>query len=180
MTRIPPVQTESADATQAEILAGIKQKLGAVPNILATMVNSPAVAQAYLGFSQALAGGSLSPQLREQIAITVGQANSCDYCLAAHAALGKRAGLSPEEIQSARRAAAADTKTDVALSFAKQLVDSRGLVSDEQVGQLRTAGYTDGEIAEIVANVALNLFTNYFNHVAETEVDFPPVPELVA
>ena len=178
MPRIQPVTLESADADQTDVLQTAKKKMGKVPNIIATMANSPAVANAYLGFSQALAGGSLSPQLREQIALTVGQTNGCDYCVSAHAALGARAGLSDDDVAAARRADADDEKNRAALAFAKKLVDERGYVSDGDVEALRSAGFSDGEVAEIVAAVALNIFTNYFNHVAETEVDFPAVPEL--
>jgi uncharacterized peroxidase-related enzyme len=180
MSRIQPVDQDTADATTTELLGSVKRKLGAVPNIVATMANSPAVATAYLGFSQSLATGSLSPRLREQIALVVGETNGCDYCLAAHTAFGKRAGLSEQETCDARRAVAADITESVALEFARKIVSDRGNVSDGDVQQVRQAGYTDGEIAEIVANVALNLFTNYFNHVAETEVDFPAAPELAA
>jgi len=66
------------------------------------------------------------------------------------------------------------------LVFARKIVQDRGVVTDEDVEQLRRAGYTDGEIGEIVANVALNLFTNDFNHVAATELDFPAAPDLTA
>jgi AhpD family alkylhydroperoxidase len=116
----------------------------------------------------------LSPQLREQIALAVAQENDCDYCLAAHTALGRSVGLSDEAIRDSRRGASPDSKTDAALRFARLIVEKRGRVSDEDVARVRYAGHTDAEIAEIVANVAVNIFTNYFNHVAETEVDFPP------
>jgi len=178
MSRIAPVDSNSADAATAELLSDVKKKLGGVPNIIATMANSPAVAKAYLGFSQALAGGSLPARLREQIALVVGETNRCDYCVAAHTQLGKGAGLTEDETLRARRANPADDQERVALEFARQVVEQRGYVSDEAVEQLREAGYTDGEIAELVANVALNIFTNYFNHVAETEVDFPAPPSL--
>ena len=173
MPRIQPVDQSSADAATAELLRSVKKKLGAVPNIVATMANSPAVANAYLAFSQSLSTGSLPSRLREQIALVVGETNGCGYCVAAHTALGKGAGLSEQETCDARRAAAADDKERVALEFARKIVSDRGHVSDAGVQQVRQAGYTNGEIAEIVASVALNLFTNYFNHVAETEVDFP-------
>ncbi len=178
MPRIQPVQSESANAQQSDILSIIKKKMGIVPNILATMVQSPAVANAYLGFNQALAGGTLSAKLREQIALAVGESNKCEYCLAAHTALGSKAGLSESEVDSARRGTSADAKIEAALAFANKLVEARGFVSDADVEAVRGIGYSDGEIAEIVANVSLNIFTNYFNHVAETEVDFPRVPAL--
>ena len=178
MARIQPVKKENADSTTAELLRSVEKKMGKVPNIVATMANSPAVAKAYLGFSQSLSGGSLAARLREQIALAVGQTNNCDYCVAAHTALGKGAGLTEAETLDARRIDAKDNKERAALEFARKIVDERGWVSDDDLQQVRQAGYNDGEIAEIVANVALNVFTNYFNHVAGTDVDFPAVAEL--
>ena len=178
MPRIQPVNAATADPSTAELLATVKKKLGRTPNILSTMANSTAVAKAYLGFSQALAGGALPARLREQIALVVGETNHCGYCVAAHTALGQGAGLSQGETCDARRGESSDPRERAALQFAREIVDERGHVADEAVEQVRQAGYTDGEVAEIVANVALNLFTNYFNHVAGTEIDFPAVPEL--
>lgn len=178
MPRIQPVNPKTDDPITAKLLDSVQKEMGAVPNIVATMANSPAVAKAYLGFSQALSTGTLSPRLREQIALTVGEENSCNYCLAAHTALGKGAGLSKEEMINARRAISGDEKERVALSFAKKVVVNRGNVGDADVNQVRSAGYTDGEIGEIVANIALNIFTNYFNHIAGTELDFPSVSSL--
>lgn len=176
MARIQPVQANNADPKAAQLLQSVEKKMGSIPNLISTLANSPAAAQAYLGFAQSLAGGALSAPLREQISLAVGQTNDCDYCVAAHSSLGQKAGLDDEDILNARRATANDEKAAVALGFARKIVDNRGFVSDEDVEEVRRAGFTEGEIAEIVANVALNLFTNYFNHVAETEVDFPAVP----
>jgi uncharacterized peroxidase-related enzyme len=179
MARIAPVKVENAPAPVAAVLNAVRRKLGIVPNLLATMANSPAVVNAYVGMSSALAGGSLSPQLREGISLTVGQANECDYCLAAHSAAGRRAGLSEHDVELARMGTADGDKERAALQFAQVIVEHRGLVSDQDVEAVRQAGFTDGEVAEIVANVALNIFTNYFNHVADTEIDFPLAPALV-
>ena len=178
MPRIQPVRLETADPRTAELLNGVKKKLGVVPNLVSTMARSPAVANAYLGFSQALAGGSLPAGLREQIALTVGQANECGYCVAAHCAIGQKAGLTESDVTQARRGTATDEKVKAALAFARTLVDQRGRVTDADLDRVRSAGYNDGEVNEIVANVALNIFTNYFNHVAETEIDFPAAPYL--
>ena len=180
MPRISPVNRDSADVATGRLLDSVQKKLGIVPNLIATMANSPAVANAYLGFSQALSTGTLPARLREQLALVVGETNGCQYCVAAHTALGKGAGLSEGETCDARRAVAADDKERAALEFARTIVTDRGHVSDDDVDDVRQAGYTDGEIGEIVAHVALNIFTNYFNHVAGTEVDFPAVPELAA
>lgn len=178
MPRIHPVDQNNADSKTVNLLTTVEKKMGRVPNIIATMANSPAVAQAYLGFSQSLSTGQLPARLREQIALVVGEANNCGYCVAAHTALGKGAGLTEAETCDARRAIAQDEQEQAALQFARTIVNERGWVSDDDVQRVREAGYNDGQIAEIVANVALNLFTNYFNHVAGTEVDFPVAPEL--
>jgi uncharacterized peroxidase-related enzyme len=179
MSRIYPVERNTNSKTQ-ELFGAVEKKMGMVPNMISTMAHSPAVAQAYLGFSQSLAGGSLPASLREQISLVVGEANQCNYCVSAHCFLGSKAGLSESDLLDARHGMASDGSAHAALVFAQQIVDNRGHVSDEDVEEVRRAGYSDGEIAEIVANVALNIFTNYFNRVAETEIDFPLVPSLAA
>lgn len=173
MSRLHAVQKESAGGEARKLLEGVERKLGRAPNIFRTMANAPSVLEAYLGFSGALAKGSLSAKVREQIALAVGEANQCEYCLAAHSALGRAAGLTSEEVAESRRGAASEPRANAILRFAQRVVTERGRVTDEDLDSLRNADLGDGEIAEVVANVALNLFTNYFNHVADTEVDFP-------
>jgi len=136
------------------------------------------VLEAYLGVDDALGRGVLSAELREQIALVVAEANRCPYCLAAHSALGKAAGLSEEAVMDSRRGASPDRRVEAALRFARHLVDHRGWVADEDVAELKDAGYDDEQMVEIIANVAMNVFTNYFNRVAGTQVDFPEVREL--
>lgn len=178
MPRIQPIDRTTAPAKTQQLLDGVEKKLGMLPNLIATMAQSPAIVQAYLSFSQALSGGAIPGQLREQIALTVGQANQCGYCLAAHSAVGSSLGLSEDEIRDARTATSTDRKKEAALRFARRMVDTRGFVSDEDLEEVRSAGYGEPEIAELIGNVAFNIFTNYFNHVAHTEVDFPAVPEV--
>lgn len=178
MIRIRPIDPNAANASASELLSVVKKKMGSVPNLLATMANSLAVAKAYLKFSQALSAGILPPRLREQIALAVGETNGCGYCVAAHTVLGKGVGLTEAETCNARRALSRDNKEHAALDFARKLVQHRGVVTDAEVEHVRQRGYSDGEICEIVANVALNVFTNYFNLVAGTEIDFPAPPSL--
>lgn len=178
MQRINAIETAVAAPAARSLLQGVQRKLGMTPNLMRTMAQSPAVLEAYLGFSGSLGKSSLSPKLREQIALTVGEVNACEYCLAAHTALGKMAGLGDEEIADSRRGTSPDRKTEAVLQFARQIVTARGRVSDADVRAVRAAGVNDAEISEIVASVALNIFTNYFNHVAGTEVDFPEVESL--
>ncbi len=173
MPRLKAIEPAEAEPKAKALLEGVQKKLGMTPNLMRTMANSPAVLEAYLGFGNALGKGTLTPKLREQIALTVGELNGCQYCLSAHPALGKMVGLGDEEIADSRRGVSPDRKTEAVLQFARKVVTERGWVSDDDVASLRAAGTTDAELAEIVGAVALNIFSNYFNHVADTEVDFP-------
>ena len=123
----------------------------------------------------ALGGGSIPAKLGEQLAVAVANRNACEYCLAAHTALGRKAGASAEEMAAAQAGHAADPKTDAALRFALALVEQRGQVSGDDLRRLREVGFTDEGIVEIVAHVALNLFTNYVNVALDVPVDFPKV-----
>lgn len=178
MPRLTALNLETATGQAHRLLKGAESKLGFAPNIMRTMANSPAVLQGYLDFSGALSKGRLSAKFREQIALTVSEVNDCRYCLAAHSAIGRTVGLSEEAINDSRRGESPDVREAAALEFTRQVVSNRGQVTDEEVGKLRKAGFTDGEITEILGNIALTLFTNYFNHVAGTEVDFPTASEL--
>lgn len=175
MPRLNAIDPKDATGKAKELLNAVKAKLGLTPNLMRTFANSPAVLEGYLGFSGALGGGLLNAKLREQIALTVADANSCEYCLSAHTAIGKLVGLNEHELVESRRAGSSNAKIDAALKFAHQIVVKRGEVTDSEVQTVRAAGYNEGEITEIIANVALNIFTNYFNHVAQTVLDFPKV-----
>lgn len=178
MPRLKPIDPQTATGPTKDLLDGVQRKLGMVPNLMRTFANSPVVLEAYLRFGEALAGGVLSGKLREQIALSVSERNGCSYCLAAHSALGRMQGLSDEELLDSRRGSSTDSRTEAALRLAERIVETRGWVSDEDLGAARAAGYSETEIAEIVAQVMLITFSNTFNHVAETDVDFPAVPAL--
>ncbi|GAB4181439.1 MAG: carboxymuconolactone decarboxylase family protein [Terrimicrobiaceae bacterium] len=176
--RIRPVNPANADARQRELLENVKKSVGAVPNLIGALAHSTAAAQAYLAFSKALAGGLLDPALRERLALAVGESNHCRYCVSAHSALGRKAGLDDAEIESARRGISKDAKVTAALRFARRVLETRGQIDAADLDTVRAAGYSEGEVAELVAHVALNFFTNSFNHIAGTEIDFPLAPEL--
>lgn len=172
-TRIQPNTMPDAKAT--EQLDGVKQMLGSTPNLFKTLAHSSAALGYYLSGVSALSGTKISGALREQLALTVAGANSCDYCASAHTALGGLQKIERSELTQNLNAKSSDTKTEAALIFARKIVDLRGQVSDVDVSNVRTAGYNDAEIVEIVAVVSLNIFTNYFNHIAQTVIDFPLV-----
>jgi uncharacterized peroxidase-related enzyme len=175
MPRIQPIQSQDASGKAKDLLIAVQAKIGMTPNLMKTLAHSPAALEGYLSFSGALATGVLNAKLREQIAIAVAQANSCQYCLSAHTTIGKMTGVKPEELAQSRHAHSTDPKTDAALQFAQKLVLQRGLATDRDLDAIRSNGFAESEITEIIAHVALNIFTNYFNHVAQTEVDFPVV-----
>jgi uncharacterized peroxidase-related enzyme len=175
MTRIQPVNYEASTGKVRELLDAVNSKLGLTPNMMKTMAQSAAVLEAYLNFNEALGSGKLNARLREQIALIAAEINSCGYCASAHTTFGRMIGLSEDAILRARQGHSTDAKTDAALRFARVVIVNRGEVSDPDVQAVRDAGFSDGEIGEIVANVALNVFTNYFNVIAGTAIDFPKV-----
>lgn len=177
MSRIhTPATIEAAPAASQPLLAGVKKQLGAVPNLFRLVANSPAALEGYLGLSGALSKGTLPAPTRERIALAIAQINNCDYCLSAHTYLGKNlAKLDDAEIEANRSGASTDPKADAAVRFAAKIARERGRVSAEDVEAVRSAGYDDPQIVEIVLHVALNSWTNYINEVAKTEIDFPVV-----
>jgi AhpD family alkylhydroperoxidase len=174
MPRLKKLEKTQGDSRSQNMMADLdSNKL--LLNIFRGMANSPAVLDSYLKFSGALKEGKLPAKTREAIALAVGQSNRCDYCLAAHTFLGKGAGLDDAAIKDARLGRSSDRKMGAAVALAKRIADNKGNVNDADIAAARAGGLDDGEIAEVVANVALNVFTNYFNHLNQTEVDLPKV-----
>jgi uncharacterized peroxidase-related enzyme len=173
--RITTVEPSQATGHTKELLDAVQAKLGVTPNLMKTLAHSPAALEGYLSLNNALAKGALPAKAREQIALAVSQENGCEYCVAAHTLLGGKAGLKPEQILAARKGSSDDAKTRAELELARQILDARGNVTDAQLAAARESGVGDAEIAEVVAHVALNVLTNYFNVLARTDVDFPRV-----
>jgi uncharacterized peroxidase-related enzyme len=178
MSRISQIDPTTATGRAKELLEAVKSKLGLVPNMTRAMANAPAVLDGYLQLRGALGKGTLPSKVREQIALAVSQANGCDYCLAAHSAIARTVGLTAEQIRDSRLGNAVEPKADALIRFARKVVDGRGRVSGNDLDDVRKAGFDDGAIAEVVANVALMIFTNYFNLVADPDIDFPKAPEV--
>jgi uncharacterized peroxidase-related enzyme len=175
MSRIPALDLASAQGKTATTLAAVHKQLGATPNLFRVAAQAPAVLEALVGLYGAVGQTSLGARCREAIALTVAEANGCDYCLSAHSVLGARAGLDAQDIAQARDAAARGTQAAARLRFARQLVLERGRISERALEAVREAGVSDAEILEVVAIVVLNIFTNYINLVADTDIDFPVV-----
>lgn len=175
MSHVPLIDATQTTADRAALLSQIHGAFGTVPNMFRAVANSPAALRSMWGSFGALGGGSLSAKLGEQIAVAVANRNDCEYCLAAHTVLGRKAGATAEEMSAAQAGHASDPKTDAALRFALKLVEQRGQVSGDDVRHLLEVGFTDEGIVEIVAHLALNLFTNYVNVALDVPVDFPKV-----
>jgi uncharacterized peroxidase-related enzyme len=175
MARIKMVDRTQATGKSQELLTALQNNIKSVPNLAKALANSPAALKAWMEFDNALAKGSLNAKLRQEIALAVGQKNGCEYCVSAHTAIGKSAGLTDQQILNSREGQGASPKDTAALTFARELLEKRGQVPAGSIQTLRDQGFTDGEIAEIVAHVALNIFTNYFNRALDVDVDFPRV-----
>ena len=175
MSRIPLVNPKDSTGERQQILGQIHSAFGATPNMFRAVANSTAALKSMWGSFGALGGGVIAPKLGEQIAVAIANRNACEYCLAAHTALGRKAGASGDEMSAAQDGQSQDPKTAAALRFALRVVEGRGQIETADVEALRGEGFNDEEIVEILAHVALNLFTNYVNVAFAVPVDFPGV-----
>lgn len=181
MNRIAIPSTEQTPAASLPLLEAVKKQLGVIPNLMKLVGNSPAALEGYLSLNNALGKGLLEPKTRERIALAIAEINGCSYCLSAHTYLGKHvAKLEDAEIAANRNGDSSDPKAAAAVRFAVRVAQERGHVSDTELAAVKTAGYNNAEIVEIVLHVALNTLTNYINEVAQTEIDFPRVDVKIA
>lgn len=175
MPRIQPIDPATAPEAAKPMLDGLNKKLGRVPNIFKTMAMAPSVLEFYMGASGAMAKSSLPATLREQIALASAGATGCDYCASAHTAIGKGAGLSDTQASSALNGKADDARAQAAINFTRAVVANPVSVGEKEFETLRSAGFSDAEVLEIIGVVSLNMFTNIFNHVVDPDIDFQPV-----
>jgi uncharacterized peroxidase-related enzyme len=176
MTRLSALSPEVASGKTKNLFNAIEGKLGMVPNMMRTMGNSSAVLEGYLNLSGALGQGTLGAKTGELIALAVAEANACDYCLSAHSFIGEKlAGIDTVSLEQAREGKNKNPKIEAALTFALAVLSSKGAVANNDIEAVKNAGFTEGEVGEIVAHVGLNVFTNYFNKIADTKIDFPVV-----
>jgi uncharacterized peroxidase-related enzyme len=175
MTRLTTPTAEQVPAASRPILDAVNRQLGSVPNLFRVLASSPAALTGLTNLSGALSK-ALDLRTRERIAIAVAQVNGCDYCLSAHTYLAANLAKVPsEEIALNRQGRSGDAKADSAMRFAVKVARERGRVTEDDIAAIRSAGYSDAQIVEIVAVVAENFFTNLINNVARTEIDFPAV-----
>jgi uncharacterized peroxidase-related enzyme len=180
MSRLNVPSCEQSPAASKPLLEAVEKQLGVVPNLFRLLGLSPAALEAYVSFNGAL-GKTLDAKTRERIALAIAQLNGCDHCLSAHTYLGLNlAKLDETELRRNRQGHSGDTRADAAVVFARRVAESRGRVSDAELAAVKAAGYSEAQVIEIVANVAINVLTNFVNNVARTDIDFPAVHAEVA
>jgi len=175
MNRITVITAGNASAEQSEMLDGIKRQLGMVPNFLRVFANSPVALRGFLGLYGIVGNGSLDHLTQERIALALAQQNNCEYCVSAHTAIGRKAGLTGDEIAAARAGSSDDAKAAVAVKLAKSLMAEKGEISTADLMEARAAGYDDAAIVEIITHVGMNFLTNLLGKASRVEIDFPKV-----
>jgi len=175
MSRITVIDNDNANSEQRELLDTIQSQLGMVPNFLKVFANSPAALRAFLGLHAIASEGSLDAPTRERIALALAQQNACEYCVSAHTAIGRKAGLNDAEIEANRAGTSQDSKAAAAIKFAKALAEHNGEVTTAEILEVRNAGYSESDIVEIITHVGLNVLSNIIGKASQVEIDFPKV-----
>jgi uncharacterized peroxidase-related enzyme len=175
MSRINLVTSKQANEEQLALYSVIEKKVGIVPNFLKVFANSPTALKAFLGLQTIVNEGNLDAKTKERIALGLAEQNACQYCISAHTAIGKSVGLTGDEISANRSGSSQDAKAAVAVKFARSLAENNGEVTTAELLEIRTVGYSDAEIVEIITHVGMNILTNILNKASRVEIDFPKV-----
>lgn len=175
MSRLNLVNSTNATPEQQQLLDGIQSQLGMVPNFLRALANSPVALRAFLGLHGVAGAGVLDGRTRERIALALAQANGCQYCVSAHTAIGRKAGLSNAEVAAARAGGSDDAQASEAVRFALSLAAKTGEIDATELMAMRNAGYSDAAIVEIITHVGMNLLTNILGKAGRIDIDFPTV-----
>lgn len=178
MPRLNVVRPQDAQGEVKKIYDAIKSSFGMIPNLFKGFANSPITLQAYLSLMKLVDQGTLSEQETEVVRLTVSQVNDCNYCLAAHTMTGKMSGLSEDEILKIRKGEPSDSKHAALAAFTRKILATNGYVGDDDIAAFRAAGYSDEHIGEVVTIISQKTLSNLFNHINDTELDFPAVPEV--
>ena len=175
MSRLPIINQQTATGDAKVLLDAVQGDLGMVPNFIGVLANSASALSAFLGLHTISANGALEPQTRERIALAVAEQNACEYCVSAHTAIGRKAGLDNDEMLANRQGGSTEVKAAATLAFVNALVENTGQVTKAEFDAVRVAGHSDAEIVEIITHVALNIFTNLLAKSTQVEIDFPKV-----
>jgi uncharacterized peroxidase-related enzyme len=180
MSRIQIIDPQTAPPAARQLLEAVQAQLGVTPNFIRVLANAPKALEGFLGLYGAAGQFSLDKAMQERIALAVAEGNACDYCVSAHTAIGRHAGLSTSEMLLNRQGNAGEVRAAAIVSFARALSDNLGEVTSAEFDTARAAGINDAEIVEIIAVVALNVFTNILGKATRVDIDFPQVALLGA
>jgi len=182
MSRLPVPALNAASGATAEVYAQIKKAVGNVPNTYAAIgAYRPDALRAILLADSVLAAGALSRRDQETIKLVISGVAGCDYCVAAHSLLGKLAGLKPDELKNIRDGKpTGDARRDALIRFVRVLAESSGTVSNEEFAAIKASGYSDAQLVDISLAFATIVFTNVFNRINDTAIDFPAVAQATA
>ena len=175
MPRSAALKPEQVPADSKPTLDGFTKTIGFTPNMMATFAQSPIAFNSWATLLGSLSK-ALDVKTRDSIGLAVSEVNGCNYCLTVHSFTAEHmAKLPADEIILARKGHASNPKRDAAVQFARKVIETRGKVGDADLKAVRDAGYTDANVMEIVALVAMYSLTNFFNNVFDPEKDFPAV-----
>lgn len=180
MARLNVVTPGQASGATKELYDAITRAVGGVPNIYQGIGNSPAALEGVLQLGEALKKGGLTSAEIEAIKLAVSEVYGCEYCLAAHTLLGRKAGLTDAEVIDARRGTSRSPRVGALVAFVRAALEPRARVTDDDLAVLRAAGFNDAQITETLLVMAQTVFTNLFNRVHRTPLDFPAAPKLNA
>ena len=175
MARVQIVNPQTATGDAKSLLDAVQSQLGITPNFIRVLANSPKALEGFLGLYGALGSISLGKPMQERIALAIAEGNGCQYCVSAHTAIGRGAGLSNDEMALNRKGMSNDAKASAIVAFAKALNANMGEITSGEFDAARSAGLSDAEIVEIITVVALNIFTNILGKATRVEIDFPKV-----
>ena len=177
MSRLSVPNLESDTGPSGQVYAQIKKAIGGVPNTYAAIAaHGPGALKAVLAADAVVATGTLNKRDQEVIKLVISAAAGCDYCVAAHSHLAKLAGLKPEVLKQIREGQPTDdARRDALVAFVRKLAQSSGTISDEDFAAIKSAGYSDAQLVEISLIFATTAFTNVFNRINDTQIDFPAV-----
>lgn len=180
MSRIPVHTVATAPESSRDELKALEAKIGKVLNIHGGMAHAPVVLQGYAALARAIADfGTFDARVRETIALVVGNANECTYCESAHTTGARKAGFTEDQVMAIRKGQVHfDDKLSALTALVRESVGNLGHVDDATWQSALQAGWSDAELTEVSVHIAINLFTNHFNHLVETELDVPRAPAL--
>ena len=175
MARIQVIDPKTATGKTRQLLDAVQAQLGATPNFIRVLANSPPALEGFLGLYGALGEASIDKATQERIALAIAEGNGCQYCVSAHTAIGRHAGLPNDEMVLNRQGRSRDAKAAATVAFAQALNANLGEITGAEFAAARSAGLSDAEIVEVIAVVAINIFTNILGKATRVEIDFPKV-----